>query len=167
MEMYKVASDLSISSISMFSEKIKFTWGMMSIGSMTDCSWAGSGLRETFSLIRSASSDKHPGQHDVKQEDRVAWRIRSKTKQRSSSQTTGPQTQNKGRVNLKLRIGVCRTGLIWKVLNLSICLQTQSTLLQMTGPKAASKKEKAEPATDQQPGAPPLASNADDAENKR
>ncbi|XP_056881392.1 WD repeat and HMG-box DNA-binding protein 1 [Takifugu flavidus] len=45
--------------------------------------------------------------------------------------------------------------------------KTQSTLLQMTSTKAASKKEKAEPATDQQPKAPPPASNADDAENKR
>lgn len=50
---------------------------------------------------------------------------------------------------------------------MSIRLQTQSTLLQMTSTKAASKKEKAEPATDQQPKAPHPASNADDAENKR
>lgn len=134
---------------------------------MTAYSGAGSGLRKTFSLIRSASSDKHPGQHDVKQEDRAARRICSKTKQRSSSQTTGPQGQNKGTVNLNLRISLCGMSLIWNVLNMSIRLQTQSTLLQMTGTKVANKKEKAEPATDQQPKAPPPPSNADDAENKR
>lgn len=84
----------------------------MSIELMTAYSGAGSGLRKTFSLIRSASSDKHPGQHDVKQEDRAARRICSKTKQRSSSQTTGPQGQNKGTVNLNLRISLCGMSLI-------------------------------------------------------
>lgn len=133
---------------------------------MAAYSRAGSGLRKTFSLIRSASSDEHPGQHDVKQEGRAAWRICSQAKQRSSSQTTGPPAQNKGAVHLKLGISLCRMRLIWNVLNMSIRLQTQSTL-QMTGSKAASKKEKAEPATDQQPKAPPPASNSDDAENKR
>lgn len=70
----------------------------------------------------------------------------------------------KSKVPLKLHDVVCRISLI---LNMSVCPQTQSTLLQMTGTKAASKKEKTEPTTEHRPRAPPPTSNADDAENKR
>lgn len=66
--------------------------------------WTGSGLGESFGLVRSASSDKHPRQHDVKQEVQIC----SETKPRSGSQTTGAQGQNQGAVNLTVLLSVFR-----------------------------------------------------------
>lgn len=49
-----------------------------------------------------------------------------------------------------------------EALKMSTCLQTQSTLLEVTA-----GKKKTEPASEQPPRAPPPAAKAEDAENKR
>lgn len=128
---------------------------------------AGAGLGQTLGFVWSAAGHQHPGQHGVQQEAGAAQRLRGETEPRPRPQTAGPQGQDKGTTPTQnaMRPNGCH---VTVTNGLKRPVQTQSTLLQMTGTKAASKKERSEPPADQ-PDVPPdvPTSPVHDAENKR
>ena len=62
----------------------------------------GCWFREAITFIWSASSHKHPGQHDVQQEVGAAQQLCRETKQKHRPETAGPPAQDEGISTFKL-----------------------------------------------------------------